>query len=487
MSLQKTLVLAVLLIAAVLYIVKIEMPREEAKKSEGVVFAGVEKENVESVEISNSKGSFVLKNAAPEARAVDAATEKAVDVQALDKWEIVSLEGAPLDQSSLNALLSAILGLKLEEPLPKQDLDTDLSVYGLKEPELVLTIREGGKDTLLTFGKENSYVYKRYLRVGENGDIYLVPTGLFSAANKSRADFRSKTPVSFVDSEVRTISIRNQSGVETKFEAAENYQWQMVEPARYSASASALSALTRDLRALRIAEFIDGAPPADFGLDAPDAKVELSFKTEAKQPLELSFKAQRKDGKEEVFMSSNERSGVVRLDSNPLASILKSPDEFRETKLFAFATDQVVQADFQPFQESPVSLVKHSSGWTVNGKVADENFVRGLLESLSELRAAGFPADNRDYGFANPRLKVVVRLSEQAGGSKERTLVVGDSAVKEGREDTRYYASVDGGKETFTIDKQTLKAITAREEVLLQTAPATSEQATEAVPMASGS
>lgn len=469
MSLRKTLILAVVLLAAVAYILKVQLPKDEAQRSAGVVFGAVGKEAIESIEILSPAESFTLKNTAPELHPTVGSAPTAIDVDLLKKWELADINGSRLDHASVNALLTALLALKLDEPLPAKDLDSDLSVYGLKSPELTLRVAAGAKKTELQFGKENSYVYKRYLKLGDSPDIYLVSTGLFSAASKSKNEFREKSPVNFIDSDLKSLSIQDENGAITKLEIDAKYNWRVVEPTTYSANNAVVSALTRDLRAMRVAAFLDGRSATDFGLQQPKARVVLDFKDSLKRtPLELLLAVQKATNGEDAYLKTSERDTIYRLETNPLSAIVKPVDAFRETQLFKFATDQAVQLDFQLFEAPPISIVRNGDHWSVNGKPGDDNFVRDLVEALSELRADGFPKDNRDYGFGNPRLKLVVRLSTPENKTLERTLIVGDSAAKTGNEATRYYASVDGQAEPFTISKESYKAIFPREEVLLR-------------------
>ncbi len=481
MNIRKTLILACVLIAAIIYILKVEIPRDEAKSAEGKLFASVQKEALQSIGIRTPQESFTLKNLDPQPPKASDAQVASVDLDALKKWEVAEVPGSELDRPALNALLTALMALELDEPLPEKDLDSNLGVYGLAEPALTLTIQEGANSRTLQFGKQNEYVSKRYVKRADSDKIYLVNEGLYSAATKGRDNFRNHTPVAFIDGDLKTLSITDARSAVTKLAMNDSFQWSMVEPAQYTASNDVVSSLTRDLRALRVAKYFDSAALADYGLDKPAATVRLEFKDTAKTApsLDLRLASKKVDGKDQVFLAINNQSTVYQLDTNPLAAILKPVESFRETSPFRFATDQVVQLDFSLFDEKPITVLKAGTSWTVNSKPGDDNFVRALIDTLANVRAESFPTDNRDYGFSNPRLRVVVRLAS-AGAEKgitERTLVVGDSAAKVKNEDTRYYAAVDEGKEPFIISKDTLKAIHPKEEVLVKSPDATAAPA----------
>ncbi|MBN8549932.1 MAG: DUF4340 domain-containing protein [Deltaproteobacteria bacterium] len=473
MSLRKTLILAFLLVAALAYIVKVQMPHDEEKRAERMLFANLNNESIESISLSGMLGEFTLKNTEPRPHRTSGSQEDSMDVDALRKWQLADVQGADLDRSTLNALISALVGFTLDDkPLPAEDLDSDLEVYGLKTPALKIKVNGGGKTTELQFGKENSYVAKRYVRVGEGKDLYLVTPGLFAAANKTKNEFRNKAPLEFLDNELKSISIHSpQTGV-TTFEIDDQYQWHITQPIRATASSKAMADLTREIRSMRAVTFLDGdLKLSDYGLDTPLIEVDMVFKGAAKrEPLHLILSQPDGQPDSAVYLKVSDKPSIFKLESNPLPGISKPLDEFREFELFKFASDQAVQLDFEFFQAPSLSLVRTGDSWLVNSKPADINFVRGLLESLATLHAEGFPKDNRDYGFANPRMKLVLRLVGPEPEKKviERTLMIGDSADQSAKEGTRYYAAVDGTSEVFLISKDTLKDIYPREDMLLQ-------------------
>jgi hypothetical protein len=472
MNLRKTIILACVLLAALAYIYKVQLPKDEAKAAEGKIFSGLEREALQSIKISRSGQEFTLKNLDPRP-GVTKGEAKAVDLEALAKWEFAETPGADPDRTTLNTLITALLGFSIDAPLPAKDLDPDLSVYGLKAPALTLEVTTNSKPIAVSFGKENEYVHKRYFKIGGKEDVYLVPTGLFAAADKSKNEFRNKAPLDFVDSDLQNIQARG-SAAPVKLQIDDKYEWQIVEPAKYTANNTVISALTRDIRAMRAVDFIDGKPNlSDFGLDKPAVEIDLTFKESAKRaPLHLAIGKHLEEGKERAYLSISGRPSIFRLEENSITQLDQPLESFRERQLFKFATDQAVQLDFVRFKEGPLSLVRTGGSWTVNSRPADENFVREILGGLSELRADGFPADNRDYGFSNPRLKLVLRLESTDPDKKttERTLVIGDSADKS-KDEARYYAAADGLNEPFIISKEAFKRIYPREEVLVRIEP----------------
>jgi hypothetical protein len=478
MSLRKTLLLAVFLGLALAYIFQVELPSDSKKLKDAELFAALPREQISSISITDQTGNSFSLNNSIVSQAKDSA-EQSVRADFWKQWIFNGKQGTQIDRSALNALLVALASFKLEEPLPKEDVGTDLMPFGLDKPELILAVAGQQKNVELHFGKENSYTHKRYMKVVGDDSIFLLPTGLFAAAAKNSSEFRNKAPVEFVDGDLKELSIVDASGVLTQFRSTDQFVWKITQPASFAASGSALTELGRELRGMRVSEYIDApVEQGKYGLDKPEAQVKLVFREGiASDPIEIKI-GRPKTKKDEIYAMVSGLSSVFKLERDPLAKIVRPLVDFREKQLFKFATDQAVQLDFALYQAAPVSLMRQQDNWLVNGKAADTAFVNELLSSLAELKAESFPNDNRDYGFSNPRLKVVVRLKSIGPNEKpvDKVLLVGDSAGVGGNSEAQYYAVADDNRaEPFIISRDSFKKIFPREDILLKTeAPAPS-------------
>lgn len=479
MSFRKTLVLALLVLGIGLYIKYFELPREQSKQTEQELLKGLRRENLKSVEIVSQTENFQLLNSAPqEQRESQAEVQVANDEFA--NWRLADLPGSKLESATLSALFTALEQLRLESSIPKQEISADLNVYGLDKPLLQIKIEDSAKRrTELSLGKQNEFISKRYLQLAGRDELYLVGEAIFSAASKLKKDYRDATPLEYLDSQLASLSIKDAAKT-VKFEAAANGSWNISQPIKKPASASAISSLNMSIRNLSALEFIDQnpLPLAEKLLDPAQVSIELEFKPEAKRaPLNIALSAvKEKVGETEVdrgYMYLKDSNTIFKLASDPLAKIIKPVDDWREKKMFKFVSDQVVQADFQLEEGQQVSILKNAGSWQINGKPGDEVFILQLLRNLSELEALQFPLENRNFGLSLPILKVIVRLSASAVGEKpqDRVLVVGSKVQDDKSPEIRYYASVDDLSDVFIIKKETLDRITPKEEALVKPAP----------------
>ncbi len=478
MNLKKTLVLALFVVALGLYVKYFELPREEQKQRSQELLQGLTRENLKTIQIISPNSDFKLLNSQPKEDKTQNEKSNPVADSSLS-WELADVRGSKLDSASLNGLLAALEQLRLDTSIPKSDLSSDMKVYGLDKPALTIKVEHAKGQIELSLGKQNEYISKRYLKVSGSDDLYLQGEGLYTAANKTKQDFRDKTPLEYVDSDLSGITLKDPSN-QVKFEALPRGDWKITEPIQKDASASAISELNRNLRNLSAAGFIDESPlPLQQNkLDPADLSVLLDFKPDLKRaPLEIRLSSKKeKVGEVEVesaYMYLKDGASIYKLSENPLSKLIKPIDAWREKRFFKFASDQVRQVDFQLEDSSQLSLVKSGENWLVNGKPGDAVFVLGILRNLSELEALEFPLENRDFGFSIPTLKALVGFSAGAADQspKDKTLVIGAPVEDAKSGASRYYAGVDDLSEVFIINKESLERIKPKEETLLKLTP----------------
>lgn len=470
MHVNKTIILALILTGFLLYIFKVELPSEEETIKREKVFHDLVPGQLKAIEIKNEKGTFTLENLKPVSKE-DAAKGLGNEPLDVSQWRIKELPQARLDRATVDSFVSALFALKPDSSIEEKDLESDLGVYGLKDPTVVIRLDADGQQMTVKLGKKNDYVAKRYVKVegvADKSDLGLYPDTLMSLVNKPRDDFRHKNPVEFVDNDLQEVKLTSNSQVLQFKRGAEN-KWDMSEPFQCLASTEELTSLFRELRALHASEFVDGADFAKLKLDKPDYRAVLVHKDGTKQELSLSVAPKDKEI-ESAYFTLGENGAAYKMLENPLKKLFKPAEQYREKKLFVFPTESVKKANFTFVDADGIVLERTGAEWTVNGKKGDPVFVKQVLDNLAQLSAVDFPNENRDAGFAKPRLKV--ELEFQAGTKPEkRTLVVGTETRTGGSSEPRFFAGVDELTAPFIINEADLKRITPHEEALLKAEP----------------
>ncbi|MCO6429290.1 MAG: DUF4340 domain-containing protein [Deltaproteobacteria bacterium] len=479
MSLKKTLVLAAVLAAAVIYIWRVEIPRTRENEQKGVVFRNIDRDEIKSLGITTSGESFELVNSAPRKTEPDAAGEvDEFSAEVFKSWQLGAVPGSTLDPAVVSSLVSGILKLKLDEPLPKDEVEQDLSAYGLKSPELSIKLRTLDNSYELLFGKLNSYFNQRYFKLGDSEAVYLVPEFLYSAANKKAEDFRDRTPIEFIDSDVEKISIRSKQG-EITIQPGEPGEWRITHPIESAASGQAIAGITRTLRNLRAEGFVnDLTELKKYGLEDPEISVEIHFKeTAARQPISLAISsvADSADKSQETsYAYIKGLPSIYELSIDPSKGLVKTPAEIREKSLLKFALDSVARVEIEKRDTAKISLVRDGETWTVNQKPGDKAFINQLLTDLSRLEAKDFPADSPSAGLDKPHLKISLHFS--GADTQDLTLVVGNAVQKDG---SLRFASISKVPYLIAISEEDVKKISPREEVLVPVPPAAEQSPSE--------
>ena len=127
MNMKKTLVLAVILLAAFLYMKEFAIPSHEQSATKNVILAGMRPAELERVRVERKQPessvrevfevrSLGLKKAEPAAGAQKESEKAGVDDEGFGdiSWELEQVPGAALDKTAVNTMVSSIKALDVE-------------------------------------------------------------------------------------------------------------------------------------------------------------------------------------------------------------------------------------------------------------------------------------------------------------------------------------------------------------------------------------
>lgn len=486
MSLRKSLFLALLLAVVAFLIFKVLLPHEESKERAGFSLGGKGEGAIEKITVQNGTGTYTLENkeiVPGQLVALDGSSDTLTTERA-SKWVLAGVEMGAVERASLNALLTTLVNLKLDTPIPAEEVEADRSMYGIakESPRIAVTVQ--GNETVFRLGKKNEYLSKRYVEVGEGGPLYLVPETLYEAASKSQLDMRDRTPFETLSNDVQRLSIeRDGSTVAVEKDAAAG--WRIKQPGGFTASGEKVGTLLRELRTMRVAEFVEqgGSRLAEFGLDTPFAKVTVLTGGEPTTPFVVLLSRRAPAGEPtnlSTYVLREGASTILRIDGrDPIPHVVKTVDELRETQLFRFPIDLVSKVTYTESGVTPLLLQRTGSEWSVNGKPGDAPFIREALRRLSDVSASEFPREGKSFGFDAPRVLIELEFAPQEGTPSTRKMVVGDAVVR--ADGTKlHYAGVDALEEPFLLTEKALREVLPKVEALLK--PETTPTPTDETP-----
>ena len=200
MNFKKTVLLAGVLVAAVLYLTKVSEPRRQAELEKDKLFAAVDDGQVSRLSESPKEGTpySIMSVGAGEGSAA---------------WAFTDLPTAKLDDGAVRGLIGTLKGLTFEGPLSDAEVGSDLTIFGLASPTLTITLQlKDSSQKEVAFGKRSDYLNKRYAKVSGAPGLYLVDEASFQSLNKGRTDIRDKTPISFNTADVREVVLDSSLG-----------------------------------------------------------------------------------------------------------------------------------------------------------------------------------------------------------------------------------------------------------------------------------
>lgn len=482
MSIRKTLLLTFLLGALLIYIAKVELVKDEDKRAAERPLENIAAVALEEIEISNAKGAFALVNAEPKAPAKNPeAGDQTLSTEESSKWSIKGIKDSRLDRGALNALIAAVRGVALENALPPEETEQDLSVYGLSKPELVVGVR--GKNAAgaliehtYELGKLNEYVSKRYLKDAAQRSVYLAPNDLYVAVNKEASELRNPTPLSLEIIATQRLTVTPKVGAGFSLEQHEGV-WRIANPGPFSASQSSVEDILREIRNLKVTRFIDNAGDSlqPYGLQAPVLRIDAEPKDKSTgETLQISFgqvaeasassAGKGGESKPRYFMSIRGQAPVFEIGVDPLARIVRPLKDIRDRKPVKLDSDRISEARITVSGREEIVLGRDGAGWTVNTKPADAPFVMEFFNSVTALEALDFAESARTI---DPQ-KLSAKLSFVLGSAPAAERLVLSLQADSSSARDRYLAIVEGQTEPFIISAESFKKITPRLEALLK-------------------
>lgn len=461
MNLKKTLILAVLLLLAFLYLRQVTIPSHQREAQKSQVFPKLTVADFDSIQSQRRADpqkpveEFTLRvrgTVAPTPTPARAGAEDAEDERdaAVDRgaeepqvvWELVQPVAGVVDSQVADALAGALRGLELSAPLDEHKLERDFAVYGLDKPALTLVVRtKGGEEVEIAFGARNEFLSKRFVKVSGRSSVFLVDDGVFGLLDKRLDDVRSKTPVQFADSDLRFVTVRAGGGT-TKLRQVSSGEWKILEPTELPAAPLAVQELLRAVRELRVVEFIDtvaGGKEA-YGLQQPAVELMLEF-TETHTPRTLRVAlgevvaaagegASAAEGQAEkrIYFESSGAPTVYKTGVSSLESFARDSDDLRERHIFRLQGGTLGAEDIERVQGTgtgmpEVVIATNQTDWTVNGKRSDPVFVEQYLNDMVNLEATAFPTEVPADAFSEPLVTLVI--TRKGKPTEPLTLTVG--------------------------------------------------------------
>ena len=214
-----------------------------------------------------------------------------------EKWEMKEPEKKDADENQPRELLKAVTGLTVSDFVA--DKAEDLEKYGLGKGAFALTLKtQDGKEEKILIGNKFERDKKVYLKREKGDEVLGVSAGILAQCSTDPLRYLDKQVVNFNMPAVRKLTISGPKIVKTVCEKEGNL-WQILEPKKGTADATAVTGITIALSRLRAQELIARAPKdlKQYGLDMPAIEVAIECdKGGSRETTTLKVGKKTKDG-----------------------------------------------------------------------------------------------------------------------------------------------------------------------------------------------
>ena len=192
-------------------------------------------------------------------------------------WRIVAPGHYTADSDTVAQILTALVDARINDFV--SDAPTDLGQYGLKNPQIVVTVFSGKDKTehALLIGLAEPRASKKavYAKRGGEDSVYTVEDALVGKVNLGLLDLRDKTVMGFDPLKVVRLEIENHARQFTLARDAAG-KWQVTEGAKSSpANGQAVQTFLDQLANLKGDKIVQDpiSDPQRFGMDKPTEQI----------------------------------------------------------------------------------------------------------------------------------------------------------------------------------------------------------------------
>ena len=253
-----------------------------------------------------------------------------------DEWRFEIPFKTRADRAEVEMVINGLNSLSVQNF--ETNPEPDLSIYGLANPKLTLTIEASDKRQTILVGKqlegtEEDALY--YAKGSENGTIFTIP-GLLIDQNLSNAqeELRERQFVKFDPNSLSTIEI-TQSNRSVSLQKLETGTWQVIRREDDGsvtadvADTKNLADMMSTLYTLRAQNFISDAPSnadlENYGFTDPQRTIQLKGGT----PLKLLVGDLIEDNSRHAYAKLEEEPFIYEIDTSILSEFHTRPFNYR--------------------------------------------------------------------------------------------------------------------------------------------------------------
>jgi hypothetical protein len=371
-------------------------------------------------------------------------------------WRLAAPLQAPADKSEVDALLSSLETLEMQEVLG--ETPGDLAPFGLAAPKTTVSVRVQGATEPLTLlvGEKTPDGGALYAKRAEQARVFTIPSYLEGTFGKKAADLRDRSLLHVKRDDVKSLAVAGPQG-SYALARDERGEWAFTRPLQTRAGRWSVDGLLGTLEGLRF-DSVAAEQATDvkrFGLAPPARTVTLTLADGSTKTLEIGARAPEGDNKH--YARAAGRPLVAVIPGAIVDDLAKGTSELRAKRLLEVATYEV--QGIEVVHEGVPRRYERSSSKDKDGvdqykwkrtapdaKDLETSAVQDALFDLGGAEATEFidqPAAPETYGLIPPALKVT--LTYEGGNRPPAWLEIG-------KKDGAAYARRAGDNSILELD-----------------------------------
>jgi len=383
---KKTLILlGILLCISGYYFYEVKTtPKREKKKEEEKKLFSIDKKKINKIYIKNG--------------------EKEIEIIKSDGNWIIKDKNYECDKNEIESLINKISSLEVEREIENI---SDLSQYGLTQPEKIIKLQENGEKYILYIGDETptgSYLYT----TTDNRNVKLVyKWDLDNILKKEIFDLRDKRilPVDIVKSDVDEIEIKK--GNYLYYFERSGDEWYIKNKINDLAGKEKMDEILENIFDKKIKEYEENKNEKECGLEKPVATIKIKVKNNEY----FLYIGKKKDN---LYYAKNSLKPYIFLVEDRILDIPENINELREKKLFDFNLSDVNEITIAKKNEE-IKFLKEKDKWYLEKdktKKVSKGKIENFLSDLKYVEIENFIDYSEDklknYSLSPPEIKISV-------------------------------------------------------------------------------
>ena len=254
-------------------------------------------------------------------------------------WRLTAPLAAAADKSEVDALVSSLESVEIEESLAQAP--ADLAPFGLAQPKAAVSVRMQGATEPLTLlvGEKTPDGGALYAKRAAQPGVFTIPSYLEGTFTKKAADLRDRSVLHVKRDDVKSLSVSGPTGAYT-LARDERGEWAFTQPLATRAGRWSVDGLLGTLEALRF-DAVAAEQATDlkkYGLAPPARTVTVAMTDGATETLQIGGKA---EGENKYYAREASSPLVAVIPGAVVDDLAKGMGELRAKRLLEVATYEV--------------------------------------------------------------------------------------------------------------------------------------------------